>query len=77
MKSQIKIPLVDVEKASVSFWYVKEGDVIEKGKPVVELVTEKTSFTFESPLSGKLLKIYAAEGDEIFNNQPVAEVETE
>lgn len=77
MKNKIKISLVEeVEKASISFWYVKEGVEIKKGEPLVEIVTEKSSFTFESPFSGKLTKIMQEEGKEIVNNQIIAEIET-
>ena len=77
MVKQIKVSLVEeVEKATISFWYVKEGVEIKKGEQLVELVTEKTSFTFESPFSGKITKIMAEEGKEIVNNQVIAEIET-
>ena len=77
MKSQIKTSFVeDIEKAVVSFWYVKEGSEIKKGEPLVEFVTEKTSFTFESPFSGKITKILVGEGADVVNNQLIAEIET-
>jgi 2-oxoisovalerate dehydrogenase E2 component (dihydrolipoyl transacylase) len=77
MVKQVKSSLVEeVEKATVSFWYVKEGSEIKKSESLVELVTEKTSFTFESPFSGKITKILVEEGKEISNNQVIAEIET-
>lgn len=72
----IKFP-DEIEKASVSFWYVKEGDEIIKNQPLIELVTEKTSFTYNSPFSGRIIKILVKEGDEVSANQKIAEVETE
>ncbi len=66
-----------IEKASISFWYIKEGDTIEKEQPLVEFVTEKTSFTYPSPVSGKITKLFFNEGDEVFANQIIAEVESE
>ncbi|HOK79729.1 MAG TPA: lipoyl domain-containing protein [bacterium] len=65
----------EVEKASVSFWYVKEGDHVEKEQPLVEFVTEKTSFTYSSPITCKVIKILANEGEEVKSGQDIAEVE--
>jgi|GEM_PF-715453 len=65
----------EIEKASVSFWYVKEGQEIEKDQPLIEFVTEKTSFTFTSPFTCKIIKLLAGEGDEIISGQNIAEVE--
>ncbi len=65
----------EVEKASVSFWYVKEGDEIEKDQPLIEFVTEKTSFTYPSPVTCKIIKLLFKEGDEVLANQEIAEVE--
>jgi pyruvate dehydrogenase E2 component (dihydrolipoamide acetyltransferase) len=77
MKSQIKAVLPEgVEKGFVSFWYVKEGDKIKKGAPLVEFVTEKTSFTLESPFDGTIIKLLAGEGAEVINEQIIAELET-
>ncbi len=77
MIRQIKVSLVEeVEKATISFWYIKEGAEIKKGESLVEFVTEKTSFAFESPFSGKLTKIMIDEGKEVINGQVIAEIET-
>ncbi|HOC03569.1 MAG TPA: hypothetical protein P5065_06885 [Candidatus Ratteibacteria bacterium] len=65
----------EIEKASISFWYVKEGDTIEKDKPLVEFVTDKTSFTYVSPFDCKIVKIFSPEGDDVLSGQEIAEVE--
>ncbi|MCM8817841.1 MAG: lipoyl domain-containing protein [Candidatus Omnitrophica bacterium] len=66
----------EIEKASVSFWYVKEGDEIRKDQPLIEFVTEKTSFTYQSPITGKVIRLLVKEGQEVSNKQEIAEVET-
>ncbi|MCM8759464.1 MAG: lipoyl domain-containing protein [Candidatus Omnitrophica bacterium] len=66
----------EIEKASVSFWYVKEGDEIRKDQPLIEFVTEKTSFTYQSPVMGKVIRLLVKEGQEVSNKQKIAEVET-
>ncbi|MCM8822561.1 MAG: lipoyl domain-containing protein [Candidatus Omnitrophica bacterium] len=65
----------EIEKASVSFWYVKEGEEIEIGQNLIEFVTEKTSFTYVSPFSCKIIALLVKEGDEVMKNQKIAEVE--
>ncbi len=67
----------EVEKASVSFWYVKEGDKIMKDQDLIEFVTEKTSFTYPSPFSCKIIRLLVREGDDIRDGQTIAEAETE
>ncbi|MFA5645408.1 MAG: lipoyl domain-containing protein [Candidatus Ratteibacteria bacterium] len=76
MKRQMILPLTEeVDKGSISFWYASEGEEVESGKPLVEVITEKTSFTVESPWTGRLVKIYAEEGAEISKGEVVADIE--
>lgn len=76
MKNKIIIKFQEeIEKASVSFWYVKEGDEIKKDSPLVEFVTDKTSFTYTSPFNCKIVKILAEEGADVLSGQEIAEVE--
>lgn len=76
MKRQMILPLTEeVDKGSISFWYASEGEEVEAGKPLVEVITEKTSFTVESPWTGRLVKIYAEEGAEISKGEVVADIE--
>lgn len=56
-------------QGSVSRWYKREGETIEKGEPLVEVNTEKVIYDVEAPASGILYKILALEGKEV----PVAE----
>ncbi|MCX7704730.1 MAG: hypothetical protein N2115_00520 [bacterium] len=66
-----------IEKASVSFWYIMEGDKIQKDQPLIEFVTEKTTFTYVAPCLCKVLKFLVNEGDEVVIGQEIAEVEME
>ncbi|MGB9643095.1 MAG: lipoyl domain-containing protein [Candidatus Ratteibacteria bacterium] len=75
-KQKISVKFSDeVEKASVSFWYVKEGDSVEKDQSLVEFVTEKTSFTYTSPIACKVTRLLVNEGEEVKSGQDIAEVE--
>jgi pyruvate dehydrogenase E2 component (dihydrolipoamide acetyltransferase) len=46
-------------------WYKKEGENVEKGEPLVEVLSEKVTYDIEAPSSGILRKIFAAEGAEV------------
>lgn len=49
----------------ITQWYVKEGDAVTKDMPVFAIETDKLSSDVESPVDGVILKIAAAEGDEV------------
>lgn len=57
-------------------WLKKEGDEVEKGKPIVEVETEKTTVQIEAPVTGSLAKIFVAEGDDIPILQTIALIAT-
>ena len=54
-----------IKKATVSYWYFKVGDKLNKGDDLVELTTEKTSFNLPSPSSCVLSEISFAEGSDV------------
>ncbi|RLI22643.1 2-oxo acid dehydrogenase subunit E2 [Candidatus Bathyarchaeota archaeon] len=76
-----------MKTGSVVRWYKGEGDKVEKGEPIVEVLTEKVTYDIEAPESGILRKIYAKEGDEVPVNgllaiitkpdEPLPEIEVE
>jgi len=59
-----------MKEGTVVQWFKKEGDTVNKGEPLVEVLTEKVTYDIEAPVAGVLRKILALEGVEI----PVAEV---
>ena len=67
---------VSEESALLASWLVKEGDTISEGQAIFSLETGKSSFEEESMYSGTLLKILAAEGEEIAVGAPVAVIGT-
>lgn len=44
-------------EGSIAQWLVKEGQALKSGDPLCEVETDKASMTYESPVSGTLLKI--------------------
>lgn len=75
--TDIKLPYLaeGVDKASVSYWFKKPGDTIKKGEELVELVTDKATFSMPSPLEGKVKEILVGEGDSAEVGQSIATIE--
>lgn len=57
-------------------WLKKEGEKIEKGKPILEVETEKVAVEIEAPENGILGRILAKEGDDIPILQTIAVIAT-
>ena len=68
MAFEVKLPPLGddaPDEAEISFWYVEEGEAIEEGQDMVEMVTDKAAFTVPAPVSGTIKSIRAAEGDKV------------
>ena len=52
----------NMEEATVGAWLVAEGEVIEPGAKFVELVTDKVTFEYESPVGGTVRRLLATAG---------------
>lgn len=46
-------------------WFKREGEVVTKGEPLMEVETDKAAVEVESPATGTLAGITATEGDDI------------
>lgn len=61
---------ITMESGIIEKWHKKEGDRVEKGEVLFEVMTDKVTIEVESYNSGILKKILRAEGEEV----PVTEV---
>ena len=61
---------ITMESGTVVKWYKKEGDKVEKGEPLVEIIGEKVTYDLEAPASGVLRKIIGREETEV----PVSQI---
>jgi pyruvate dehydrogenase E2 component (dihydrolipoamide acetyltransferase) len=63
MISKVTLPKFDanMEEGTVGSWLKGEGDTINKSDPLVEIVTDKTTYEIQSPASGILRQIIAPE----------------
>ncbi len=53
-----------MKTGSVIQWFKKEGEHVEKGEPLVEVLSDKVTYDVEAPASGVLRKILAEEGND-------------
>ncbi|HEY4662517.1 MAG TPA: dihydrolipoamide acetyltransferase family protein [Candidatus Humimicrobiaceae bacterium] len=61
---------ITMESGRIEKWHKKEGDRVEKGEVLFDVMTDKVTIEVESYNSGLLKKILKAEGEEV----PVTEV---
>ena len=65
MPDEIKMPKwgMMMKEARIVQWLKKEGDLVKKREPLLEAEAEKIVNEVEAPVSGKLIKIIAKEGE--------------
>ncbi|MFO0674841.1 MAG: biotin/lipoyl-containing protein, partial [Polyangiaceae bacterium] len=65
MLVDVKLPQLgeSVAEGTVSKWLVREGDVVAKDQPIVEIGTDKADSEVPSPVGGRVMKLLAKEGD--------------
>jgi len=51
-----------MEEGTITRWLKSEGEAVEKGEPLLEVMTDKANMEVESPASGILRKIVEQEG---------------
>jgi pyruvate/2-oxoglutarate dehydrogenase complex dihydrolipoamide acyltransferase (E2) component len=51
------------DEATVSFFYVEEGNDVAEGDDFCEMVTDKATFNVPAPASGKVKEIVVEEDD--------------
>lgn len=54
-----------VNKATVSYWYFKEGEKVNEKDDLVELTTDKATFNLPSPATGTIIEVMFTEGDTV------------
>ena len=64
-----------IEKATITNWFFKENDIVKEKEDLVELATDKAAFNLPSPVSGKIIKILAKEGDTVKIGEILANIE--
>jgi 2-oxoisovalerate dehydrogenase E2 component (dihydrolipoyl transacylase) len=76
--SPIKMPQLgeSVTEGTVDKWLKREGDMVKRDEPLVEVVTDKVNAEIPSPFEGKLIKIAVSEGETVRVGAVIAQIET-
>lgn len=76
MSYQVTLPELGegIEKATVACWHVQTGQTVAPDDEVVELVTDKATFTVTAERGGVVQKILAAEGADVRVGDPLADI---
>ena len=61
-----------MKKGKVISWFIKEGDTVTQGEPLLEVMTEKVNIKVDSPYSGVLYKIIGVQGSSYPISVPLA-----
>lgn len=74
MVTKVVMPKLSLtmKEGTVGKWYKKEGDAVEKGEPIVEVISEKATYDLEAPASGVLRKILVEGGADAKVNDTLA-----
>ena len=64
-----------MEEATINYWCFEEGDRVEEGSDLVELVSEEETFKITAPCAGILGEVYFGEGDVVSVGEVLCEIE--
>src|SRR5436309_14960039 len=75
----LKMPQLgeSVTEGTVDRWLKKEGDVVRRDEPIVEVVTDKVNAEIPSPVEGRLVRIKVAPGETVPLGAAPAELEVD
>ena len=73
MATEVVMPKLGLtmERGTIGAWLVAEGDEVEKGKAILEVVTDKVTMDVEAQVSGVLRKILVAADTEVDVSTPI------
>ena len=73
MVTKVVMPRLSLtmKEGTVVQWFKKEGDPVQKGEPLVEVLSEKVTYDVEAPESGTLRRILAGEGSNVPIDQTI------
>lgn len=73
MATEVIMPKLGLtmEKGTIGAWLVAEGDAVEKGAPLLEVITDKVTMEVEAQAAGLLRKILVPAGEEVPVSTPI------
>ena len=64
-----------VAEGTITKWLVREGDVVTKDQPLVEIATDKADSELPAPTGGRVAKVIAREGEVVAVKSVIAQIE--
>jgi pyruvate/2-oxoglutarate dehydrogenase complex dihydrolipoamide acyltransferase (E2) component len=61
-----------ITQATVSYWFFKDGEMVNANDDLVELTTDKSTFNLPSPCKGVISEIMYSEGSTVSVGQILA-----
>ncbi len=79
MQADVTMPTLgyDMEEGKIVSWLKKVGDHVERGEPIAEIETDKTTVEMESIAAGTLVEIVQAEGSTVAAGEVIARLESD
>jgi pyruvate/2-oxoglutarate dehydrogenase complex dihydrolipoamide acyltransferase (E2) component len=77
MSTKVVLPKwgMGIEEGTVTRWLKTVGEKVEKGEPLVEIETAKSTQEVEAPASGTLIEVLLAEGETAAVNSEIAVID--
>jgi pyruvate dehydrogenase E2 component (dihydrolipoamide acetyltransferase) len=78
MRIEVTMPNLgyDMEEGTVQRWLKAVGDAVERGEPIAEIETDKTTVEMEAMASGTLAEIVVPDGESAALGAVIAILET-
>lgn len=79
MATEVRMPKLGMtmEEGTVQVWFKQEGDTVQKGEPLLSVLTDKVDIEVDAPASGVLHKILVPAGQTVPINTPIAIIAAE
>jgi len=61
-----------ITKATLTYWFFKDGEMVREGDDLVELTTDKSTFNLPSPCTGVISEIMYSVGSSVNVGQTLA-----
>ncbi len=74
---ELRLPEIGegVTEAEIVRWLVREGDMVRKFQPIVEVTTVKVNIEVPSPVEGRVVRVLVREGEVVRVGQVIAVIE--